>query len=312
MSHRDALQSNKIFWDRFDMHPDTRMGPVHLTVSDLKQSMSFYGGMLGLKTLHSQRGTTWLSADGSRPLLALTLLPGAKPKPLNTSGLYHFAILVPGRYDLACALHHLLDMRYPLQGASDHLVSEAIYLADPDGNGIEIYSDRPRSDWQWHEGQLHMTTEALDLDLLLAELGRGKITWEGLPPNTRIGHVHLHVGNLAAAEHFYREVLGFDLTTRYGTEAIFLSAGHYHHHLGLNTWAGRGAGPAPSDARGLRYLTICVPNETELAMLASRLQENGWNFQQRTGMLSLRDPFNNGILIVVGEATLGRNGSTNW
>lgn len=294
------------------MHPDTRMGPVHLTVADLKQSLNFYSNLLGLKILQSQRGTTWLSADGSHPLLALTLLPDAKPRPLNSAGLYHFAILVPGRYDLARALHHLLDLRYPLQGASDHLVSEAIYLADPDGNGIEIYADRPRSDWQWQEGQLLMTTEALDLDLLLAELGRGRITWEGLHPGTRIGHVHLQVGNLENAEHFYREILGFALTTRYGTEAIFLAAGGYHHHLGLNTWAGRGVPPAPSDARGLRYLTICVPNETELALVASRLERNDWMFQQKPGLLSLRDPFNNGILIVAGEPTLGRNGSVTW
>jgi len=277
---------------------------IHLVVADLKRSLDFYGEVLGLKLVQEHENAVRLSADGVSHLLALTADPEAQPRPPRTAGLYHFAILVPSRLDLARSLHRILDQRYPLHGAADHLVSEAIYLADPDGNGIEISADRPRDQWSWEDDQLQMTTDELDLDFLLAELGRGQVSWEGVPAKTRIGHVHLHVADLALAERFYHEVLGFDVVRRYPEGATFLSAGGYHHHIGLNEWAGSGASSAQNVA-GLKYFTICVPNEEELARLAEQLRQENVAFKKSPGMIALRDPFDTGIVITTGGNTNG-------
>src|SRR5574341_1976790 len=229
------------------MHPDTRLGSVHLTVSDLDRSLQFYGSALGLRTRRREEAVAELGT-GTASLLILWERAGAKPRPRHTSGLYHFAILLPSRADLARALQRLLEARYPIDGASDHLVSEAVYLADPDGNGIEIYADRSRRALPVRDGQLRMDTLPLDLEDLMNEVQAGPPAATGLPEATRIGHIHLHVADLATAEAFYRDVLGFDLMVRYGSSASFLSAGGYHHHIGVNTWAGAGAPPPPPDA----------------------------------------------------------------
>jgi catechol 2,3-dioxygenase len=210
--------------------------------------------------------------------------------------LYHFAILVPSRADLAQALLHFIEMRTPLQGLSDHLVSEAIYLADPDDNGIEIYSDRSRATWQFEGPQVHMDTKSLDVEGLLSESGRGD-AWSGLSAETVIGHVHLHVANLAEAQAFYVGVLGFDIMQRYGSQTLFVSAGGYHHHIGLNTWAGVGAPPPPSEAAGLRTFIVRLPNETELARLTSRVREAGVALEETHNGILVRDPSQNCLLL---------------
>ena len=193
------------------------------------------------------------------PVVELVGDPDAPPRPRGTSGLFHLAILVPGRPDLARALQRVAEAGWRLTGASDHLVSEALYLSDPEGNGIELYRDRPREQWPVRDGVLQMDTLPLDLDGVLGELRREDAS-AGMPPGTRIGHVHLNVGDLAAAEAFYSGALGFDVTVRGYPGALFVSAGGYHHHLGLNTWAGEGVPPPPSGSRGLREFEIVLPN----------------------------------------------------
>lgn len=290
--------------NQFMIHPDTYVGPLHILVADLQRALHFYCELLGLKVIHSEADYACLSADGKRPMLALTASPHVRPRPPHAFGLYHFAILVPSRIALARSLHRLLEMIYPLQGASDHLVSEALYLADPDGNGIEIYADRPREEWLWHKRQVQMETHPLDLDFLLAELGHGKVTWNGLDPETRMGHVHLQVADLYEAEQFYRQILGFEVTARYGSGAVFLSAGGYHHHLGLNNWAGtNGHHTALEEIAGMKFFVLSVPSENELARLAEHLQAQRYAFNTRAGQISLADPAGNRLVVLVGEAT---------
>lgn len=281
------------------IHPESRLGPVALTVSDLERSLRFYTNVIGFKLLHQVRNTAWLGTEQNKPSLVLTGQPDASPKQRHTTGLYHFAILVPSRADLARSLHQLAETRYSLRGASDHLVSEALYLADPDGNGIEIYADRPRAEWPRRNGKLQMATEPLDLDSLMAELEQDDTSWAGLPEQTQIGHVHLHVTDLDEAATFYGKVLGFDIMSRYGPSALFVSAGGYHHHIGLNTWAGRGAPPPPSEAVGLRYFTIVLPDEAARRRLLAHLQDVGVSFSEEGDVIALRDPSHNSIQVIV-------------
>ena len=280
----------------FSIHPNTTVGPVYLTVSDLDRSELFYRDTIGFKVLQRQDDTLVLAADGA-PLLALTGQPGAHRRPPRTTGLYHFAILVPSRADLARSLRRLAEMRWPLGGASDHLVSEALYLDDPDGNGIEIYCDRPRETWPRLAGQVQMAVDPLDLDGLLTELDRDNRPWSGLAPGTSIGHIHLHVADLRAAEAFYHGVLGFDIMARYAASALFISAGGYHHHIGLNIWAGIGAPPPPPDAAGLRYFAIQLPNRDELERLADRVRQAAIAVEQNHAGVMVHDPSQNRVLL---------------
>lgn len=285
---------------------ETRLGPVHLTVSDLDRSLTFYGEAIGLRLLRQVRGSAALAADGGTPSLVLTELRGARRKPARSTGLYHFAILLPTRVDLARALRRLEEMRHPLQGASDHLVSEALYLADPDGNGIEIYTDRPRDQWPRFGGALQMATEPLDIDGLLGELDADDRPRQGLPPATTIGHVHLHVADLDAASAFYVDTLGFDLVVRLGGSAAFVSAGGYHHHIGLNTWAGVGAPPPPPDAVGLRAFSVIVPDDEELARVLGRVRAAAVKTEEWHGAAAaaLRDPSDNAMLLATPSTAL--------
>jgi catechol 2,3-dioxygenase len=273
---------------------ETAIGAVALTVADLDRSIAFYEDRLGLRTLDRAGAQATLGA-GQAPLLALTEDRAARRVP-GTTGLYHFAVLVPSRADLARALERLASTGTPIQGASDHHVSEAIYLADPDGNGIEIYADRPRSAWAYPDGRLRMGTDPLDINGLMGELTDADRSWRGLPAGTVNGHIHLHVSDLAAAEAFYVDTLGFDLVTRYGGRASFVSAGGYHHHIGLNTWAGVGAPPPPRDAAGLRHFVIDVP-ASAIDVIADRLRASGRAFESRDGELITRDPSSNAVVI---------------
>ena len=249
----------------------TTLGAAHLSVADLPRALAFYRDILGFTTRESEPGVVALSAaqDGET-LLTLTEQPGARPKPARTTGLYHVAILLPSRLDLGRTLLRLVESDYPLQGASDHLVSEALYLADPDGNGLEIYRDRPRDEWPRVGDQIAMDTLPLDLRALIQEALASGQTWDGVASGTRIGHVHLQVADLDQAVRFYRDVLGFDLMARMGHSAAFLSAGGYHHHIGLNTWGTAGAPQAPADAVGLRSFDIVLPTPADLQPVAGR------------------------------------------
>ena len=273
------------------------MGYAHLTVADLDRSLAFYQGALGFQ-IHRQGGNTASLGAGESDLLKLTEVPGAVHVP-HWTGLYHFAILVPSRLFLAKSLRNMIDNGVALQGAADHLVSEALYLADPDGNGIEIYRDRPRDKWEYENGTLKMGTEPLDVQGLLAELENSIDNGQGLPKNTRLGHMHLHVAHLPEAVEFYEKVLGFDLLLNYGGSAAFLSAGGYHHHIGVNTWNGVGAAPPPKDSVGLRYFTILVPEQREMNALIKRLERAQVHYDERKDGIFMRDPSENGILAVL-------------
>jgi catechol 2,3-dioxygenase len=239
---------------------DARIGHVRLRVSDLARSVAFYTDVLGLG-VHAQTGReATLGPAGGRVLFHLDADPHARPKPRRSSGLFHVAVLVPDRPWLGHALRRLIDRRWPLSGAADHLVSEALYLDDPDGLGLEIYRDRSRDAWQVDQGEVLMATEALDLHALAAEpapeSGVAGDRWPPLPADTIVGHVHLQVPDLESAEALYCDDIGFTPTLRRYPGALFVAAGGYHHHLGLNTWAGRGVPPPPADAVGLLAFTI--------------------------------------------------------
>jgi catechol 2,3-dioxygenase len=287
------------------IHQDTRMGIVALAVSDLERSIGFYRDVLGFSMIEQEDGRALLGARET-PLLSLVERPGAPPAPVNATGLYHFAILFPGRAELALALRRLLEAGYPLGGASDHLVSEALYLSDPDGNGIELYRDRPRSTWTWSGDSVQMTVDPLDLRGLLAEASQAEGTPAGLPEGTTIGHVHLKVADLRQADQFYHGVIGFDPVATLPS-ALFVSAGGYHHHLGLNTWHSRGAPPPPSGTAGLRYFTIILPDAAEMARVRGRAQDAGIELAEEAEHITLHDPFRNKVVLTTDPALVMRD-----
>jgi len=276
------------------------IGKVELYVADLDRALHFYQGALGFQLQGRQDGTAALGAVGGSPLVVLNARPGARPAPKAT-GLYHFAVLLPNRKALARLLYQLANLESEvLQGAADHGVSEALYLADPDGNGIEVYVDRRRSEWPRDDlGRLQMGTEELNIDDLLMELKGSNLNapWEGLPEGTTVGHIHLKVSDLSSTERFYRDVLGFDLVQRYGSGALFFSAGGYHHHIGANTWTGVGAPPPPADAAGLRWFELLLPDLNSYNALMGRLEAAGIASEAVEGGLLVRDPSQNTILV---------------
>lgn len=257
------------------------MGAVHLTVADLERSLAYYEGAIGLQVHARENGEARLGAGGE-DLLVLEEQRGARPAD-GYAGLFHFALLVPERAALADWLAHAARDRVPLSGMSDHDVSEAIYLRDPDRHGIEIYADRPREQW---EGQVweRMTTMPLDAQSLLAEAGGD--AFDGLPEGTTVGHVHLRVRDVDEAIGFYRDTLGMGLTAQLGDQAAFLSAGGYHHHVGGNTWETRGGTPAPEGTARLLRFTIVLPDEAEVARVAERI-----------GGTEVRDPSGNPLAL---------------
>jgi catechol 2,3-dioxygenase len=272
----------------------TSMGSVRLTVADLDRARDFYREAIGLQEIETADGLVTLGTD--QAVVGLVGEPDAPPRPRGTSGLFHLAILVPSRADLARALQRVADAGWRLTGASDHLVSEALYLHDPEGNGIELYRDRPREEWPVRDGVLQMDTLPLDLDGVLGEL-RKEDEGSGMPQGTRIGHVHLNVGDLAAAEAFYSGALGFDVTVRGYPGALFVSAGGYHHHIGLNTWAGEGAPPPPPGSRGLRQFEIRLPGRDQLAAEEDRLREAGFEPGRDGDQVIVSDPSGNGVVL---------------
>ena len=269
--------------------PRTTVGAVSLTVSDLGRSQQFYERVIGL--VPASDGL--LGAPGE-PFLVLYGDRSAPPLNGRATGLYHFAILMPTRADLARSLRRIAEARWPLDGASDHLVSEALYLSDPDGNGIEIYRDRPREQWPRREGRLEMATIPLDLDTLLVESGDASAS---VPPGTTIGHVHLQVADLDEAERFYSGALGLDVTVRGYPGALFVSAGGYHHHLGLNTWHSAGASPPLPGSVGLRSFEVRLPDRAAFEHTFERVRAAGSEGETVDGGVLVRDPSGNGVLL---------------
>lgn len=253
--------------------PDaTTPGAVHLLVSDLERSLDYYTRVIGFDAERKGDHRAALTARGDdRPLVILRSQPGVRAARRGAFGLYHFAILVPDRAALGRFASHLVAQNARV-GMADHLVSEALYLSDPDGLGIEVYVDRPRDSWQHRDRELVMTTDPLDIsDVIAAGEGRA---WDGLPKHTTIGHVHLHVGDLAVAEAFYHRALGFDKTVWSYPGALFLSAGAYHHHLGTNVWA---PGPAPAaDQSRLLEWELILPSADDVIRAARSVKDAGY------------------------------------
>lgn len=277
------------------LHPATQLGPVALTITNLERSLAFYQQVLGFQ-LHRRTAQTATLGTGQADLLHLVEEPGAR-QVCHHTGLYHFAVLTPTRVALGQVLRSLVEHGIQI-GGSDHLVSEAIYLSDPDGIGIEIYCDRPRAQWQYTNGQLLIGSKPLDYQGLLCGLVNEPAAWSGLAPETVIGHIHLHVDHLPPAVAFYRDSIGFDVVMHW-QNAVFFAAGGYHHHIGTNTWAGLGAPPQPDDAVGLRHFVITLADATEYARLQERLTQAQVSFTERAEGIFVRDPAQNGILFVV-------------
>lgn len=277
----------------FHQAPHTFVGQVDLKVESIERSLEFYQNIIGFQVLEQTADSALLTADGKTPLLSIEVPKNVVKKEPRTTGLYHFALLLPARSDLAKVIQHFIDLQYPIQGASDHLVSEALYLADPDGNGIEIYSDRPSATWKWNNDEVVMTTEALDIESILAE---GNVEpWNGLPNGTLMGHIHLHVAEFEKIEEFYCKGLGFDIVTRYGRQALFISTGGYHHHIGLNTWNGVGASTPSGNSVGLKWFTLHFPNAEARKSVIERLQRLGVEVTEDDGTYLTKDPSGNGI-----------------
>lgn len=284
---------------------ETRLGPVRLRVADRARSEEFYARVLGLvRRDHGEGWTSLGAAGGDEPLIELVERPGAEPAPpWGRIGLYHFALRVPDRAGLGRFVLHLreLDVRV---GAADHRVSEAIYLTDPDGLGIEVYADRPRGRWSSRGRQLVLTTDPLDVEALVAAAGAGP--FEGLPPGTVMGHVHLHVGGLDRASGFYHEALGFDKVVWEYPGALFLSAGGYHHHVGVNVWAGE-AGPAGPDDAGLLSWTLVLPSDEDVERITASLESAGSHVRREGahgGGVAL-DPWGTAVEVIGKSQRLG-------
>jgi catechol 2,3-dioxygenase len=280
---------------RFRLPAATTMGTVRLQVADLRRSLAYYEGVLGMQVVDREPGMARLGAAEDRsPLLELHERPGAAPVPRRGRlGLYHFAILLPDRPALGRFVRHLSE-RGERAGMSDHLVSEAVYLTDPDGLGIEVYADRPRSGWRHEDGQLVMTTVPLDVDDLLKSTGDGR--WSGMPAGTVVGHVHLFVGDLERAAAFYHVGLGLDKTVWNYPGALFLSAGGYHHHVGTNTWAAGAASAGPGDARLLEW-ELVVPTRDAVDAALANLERAGAEVERSGGHGVARDPWGTAVRV---------------
>lgn len=252
-----------------DLPDATRLGAIRLKTGDVGLLRDFYQRVIGLQPRAAESGVAALGV-GDGALVELDPDSDAPPRPPRTTGLFHLALLVPTRADLARTLRRVWEAGWHLSGASDHLVSEALYLSDPEGNGIELYRDRPRDEWNHAGGEIEMATLPLDLEGLISEPG-GEEEAASMPDGTTLGHVHLQVADLDAAERFWVDGLGLDVVVRGYPGALFTSAGGYHHHVGLNTWAGVGAPRPPDGARGMERFEVVVPDDDALAATRERL-----------------------------------------
>ena len=273
------------------------MGAVRLNVADLDRTRRFYEEAIGLRAFNGAGDLVRLGTDRGRAIVELAARPDAPRRPAGSTGLFHLAILVPSRAELARTLRRVTDAGWRLTGASDHLVSEALYLDDPEGNGIELYHDRPRDEWRYEDGRLQMATLPLDLEGVIAELQAGDHEAPKMASGTKMGHVHLQVADIEAARAFYEGALGLDVTVDTYPGALFLSSGGYHHHIGLNTWAGDGAPAAPRGARGLRRYELELSEGGQLEEVERRLGAGGFEAERGDGGLRTADPSGNPILL---------------
>ena len=277
----------------------TRLGRVRLQVADLDRSLAFYETVLGLRTITRTDDSVTLGPHGEDHVIVhLRQLRTARPVPKRgLLGLYHFAILLPDRASLGRFIGHLGEIG-AYAGTADHFVSEAVYLTDPDGLGIEVYADRPREVWKFEDDQLYMTTDRLDVNSLISA-ARGE-RWTGMPAGTVLGHVHLYVDDIGKAEAFYHGALGFDKVVWSYPGALFMSAGGYHHHLGTNTWARGAPAATDADARLLEW-EIVVPTRKDADDAAKSVKDAGYDVRSEEGEWTLTDPWGTSLRLVPGD-----------
>ncbi|WP_349408564.1 VOC family protein [Pseudalkalibacillus sp. SCS-8] len=280
----------------FHRNANPYIGQVHLYVSELERSLSFYQSVLGFTVLYEKADSVTLTADDRHALVTLEERKDAHPKQSRRTGLFHFAILLPTRKDLGNFLMHIQKLNVPLQGRSDHLFSEALYLSDPDGHGIEVYCDRPSTEWKWNGDELPLVSDPIDVEGILA-ISDGK--WEHLPPETVIGHIHLHVRDLEEAKSFYVDGLGFEVTIPIRHQALFVASGGYHHHIGLNTWNGQGAEPPDANTIRLHSYTIVFSHDKERTEALQRIEEKGFKVHKDESGIWATDPSANRIQFVL-------------
>ena len=277
---------------KYQRPPYTYVSQLSLKVSDLDRSVAFYQNEIGLRILEKTANSVCFTANGNEGILTIEQPEDVVPIEIRTTGLYHVAILLPNRASLADQLKHFQESGTRMLGASDHHVSEAIYLEDPDGNGIEMYSDR-----QYVEPD-QMGTAPLDVGDLLKESSDKK--WNGVPSDTVIGHIHLKVADLITAIEFYRDIIGFDLIMKMGGSAAFLSSGGYHHHLGINTWESAGGKKPLPNSAGLKHLTLVLPDQKSLDRIRKKMHKENMPFSSNEEeVLEVEDPSGNLIRLTV-------------
>jgi catechol 2,3-dioxygenase len=302
-----TTQTNASAGQEFSLHPATGVGPVSLTVANLENQIEFYEKAMGFK-LHWREGKSAALGTGERELLRLTEEANLK-KYRGVTGLYHFAVLFPNRHELAIAMARLFALKVR-NSPTDHVMTKTTYLDDPEGNGIELYCESPEDgSWtlkdgkyetRWADGRWSNGREALDVDALFKHLKEDDKLDSPIPLETKMGHVHLHVRDIPEALDFYHGVLGFDVMGHAREfHMAFVSAGGYHHHLGLNTWQGEGAPPPPADAVGLRHFTVDFPNQSALDEVVARVEKAGIPYNQAKDGLLLHDPSQNGVVLRV-------------
>ena len=279
------------------IHSDTQMGMVTLKIADLRRSLAFYTEIIGMRVLAQDEQSATLGV-ASRPIIRIEVVPNAQRQPRGTTGLYHAAILLSDRTALAIKIAQIAAAKYPIGGYADHLVSEAFYLDDPDGNGLEIYRDRPRSEWPRVNGAVQMASDPIDLDEFFSLVPEKLPTDYALPAGTTLGHMHLRVGHIPTALQFYRDVLGFDLITTF-PNALFLSAGGYHHHLGMNIWESKNGQAPPDNAVGMREFSVWLPDSAERDRLVTQIEAAGVAVERQGDRFVVRDPWQNQILLAV-------------
>ncbi len=279
------------------------IGHVELRTSNLDLALNYYQKLLGFRLIQQTNDKAYLSAAGTFPAqIVLKLLPEATDKPYRTTGLYHLAIRLPNRREMALLLKRMLDNNISLLGLSDHTVSEAIYLNDPDENGIEIYCDRPREQWSLDGTKINMSAKHLSPKDLLIEL-QNKENWIGMHPEAAIGHIHLQVSDLAACEDFYNKILGLNITQKNHPGALFFAAGDYHHHIACNTWSSKGAPPPPENTVGMEEFSIVFPDRLLLMAALNRAVDSGLlssnEIDPEVNTFRICDPSGNRILLTI-------------
>lgn len=300
-----STQTNSPIKEEFSIHPATGIGHVSLTVANLENQILFYEKALGFKVHWREENRAGLGAGGA-DLLVMTEQPNLK-KYRGVTGLYHFAVVFPNRRELAIAMARLFALKIR-NAPTDHVMTKTTYLDDPEGNGIELYCESPEDgSWvfkdgnyeaRWSDGRWSDGREALDVDALFSHLKEDDRLDVSIPDGTRMGHIHLHVRDIPEAVDFYHGVLGFDIMgMSKGIGMAFVSAGGYHHHIGLNTWVGRGAPPPPPDAVGLRHFSVDFPNQSALDDVLARIEKAGIPYNQTDDGILLQDPSQNGVVL---------------